>query len=110
MASFTLESLVALLEGGGYTVVDSGADNRPELAELRKQELDITLPDPLFFAVVEGEGDLLKFSTELMEFVWSKFTRGQMEFYGFTVDDGNVRVVVTEKPAVSQKHGLSQKG
>lgn len=110
---FTLENLVGMLESAGYKVTSSGPDNRPELADFRsaqggisgvldhcentRSELVDKLPAPLFFAVIEENGDLLKVTTKLMERVWEKFTRGLMEFNGEVVEGKKVRVVITQR-------------
>jgi hypothetical protein len=90
---FTLTNLVRILTDAGFQIVASGDDASPEMtAALAFCGHPCSTR---FFARVEGQGDLLGFSTSIMETVWASFERGLMDFRGWC-DGEKVFVVVTE--------------
>jgi hypothetical protein len=90
---FTLSNLVRVLTDAGFQVVTSGDDASPEMTAALAF---CGYPSVLrFFARVEGQGDLLGFSTSIVEAVWTSFERGLMDFRGWC-DGEKVFVVVTE--------------
>ena len=94
LREFTLDNLLKVLRAHDYKVVGSGPDSRPELSLLRAQVTK--LPRPLFFAIIEIEGDLLNILKEMSDALWAEFGRGCMSFDGSS-HGKMVRFRITER-------------
>lgn len=105
MIEFTLLNLVKTIEQAGYRVVDSGPDDQPEIAELRALMPNFPGAGPRFFVRVELPFDPIQAFARVSEAVWSRFTRGQMEFHAQA--DGNwSTVTVTQMLAKAGRESI----